>query len=403
MKKQLLISSLIFTSIMLNSSKITIYNNTFKPITATVNYNSDKTKQINVAAASHESWDNIFYNMRSVKINRKSLLLENGISKRFDVFYNGTKIDHGQGIRPDKQFINPNPKLKYNEVCFLGAHNAHAAHAYGYLYAQQDKKIEDQLESGVRVLLLDTYPANKDDLTVDARPKPGESIEDYEAMLWHGPLGKNLKMTLKDTLITIKSFLQKHPDQIVTIQLENYTPNKIIDSVIERSNISNFILKPSDWNPKDKDGWPTLNWMIKENKRLVIFNSKGSSKYSYHQWIHTSENQYGELDIKKAAQLRKEGARGVHYLWTINYFGTVTTPVVYPATNSTKLRKLVDYILKNGRSGKYKNRYPNVIALDYITRGKNGDPLKLINEINNKSETTKNRATKIFRPLNPRE
>lgn len=407
------------------ASKITIYNNTFNPITATVNYSSNKTKKIKVNATSHESWDNVLYNMRSVNIKNKSLALKKGITKKFEVFYDGTKIGLGQGIRPDKQFITPDSKLKYNEVCFLGAHNAHAAHAYGYVYAQQDKKIEDQLDFGARVLLLDTFSVRKENLTKEALPTPQESLDKFDVMLWHGPTGKNLKISFESILVKIKQFLGKHADQIITIQLENYVPEPLIDAVIERSSISKYILKPSDWNPNKKDGWPTLEWMINKNKRLVIFNStmggykkyyktfgRTSSKYCYNQWAHTSENQYGELDIEKAAKMRGQGSRKKHYLFTVDYFGTVTSPVNYPATNSDKLRKFIDYIFKNGlyikekdqfKTGLYKQRYPNVINLDYITRGKNGDPLKLINEINHTSKITKNRASTIFKPLNPRK
>jgi len=393
------VSLLLFSTIY--PSKITIWNNTFSPIKATVTYSSDKKKDIDIDAASHESWDNVVYNMKSIKIKDKSLNLQSGISKRFEVFYDGEKIRAGRGLSPSETFIMPDPSLKYNEVCFLASHNSHAAHPYGYLYAQQDKKISDQLKSGVRALLLDTYPVKKDNLTKEAQPQSGDSLNDYEVMLWHRSTGRNLKRTFKDALKTIKEFLIKNPRAIITIQLENYSPGSLIDHIIEKSNISKFVLKPNDWDPSKKNGWPTLKWMIDNDKRLVIFDSRSGSSYCYYQWQYTTENQYGELDIKKAAKLRADSSPIKNYLMTINYFGTITSPINYPAANSTKLRELINYISKNGLDGNYKKRYPNFIALDYVNRGKDGDPLKLINEINHKSKISKNRGKTIFRPLIP--
>ena len=392
-------SPVLFLVINLYGAKITVWNNTFYPIQAQVNYSKNKTKDMDIPGASHKSWDNVWYNVNYVTINNKKLDLDHGIRKDFDVHWDGANVAKGIGISPEKYFISPDPSLRYDQATFLAAHNAHSAHPYGYLYAQQDKKIEDQLEYGARGLLLDTYSAKKSNLTKEALPVAAESLNNYEVMMWHGPVGRNLKKTFKDALEKIKTFLTNHPTEIVTIQLENYAPNDLIDAVIKRSNISSLVLKASDWNPVAKKGWPTLQWMIDNNKRLVIFNNKGKTKYCYDQWKHTIENQYGQLDVGKASVERAESMKITKpkYLYTLNFFGKVTSPVNYPDANSSKLRKLINNVFDKGLKGKLKGRYPNFIALDYISRGKDGDPIKLINEINHRSRMEKNGNAPIFK------
>jgi len=143
--------------------------------------------------------------------------------------------------------------------------------------------------------------------------------------------------------------------------------------------------------------------MIDNNKRLVIFNDHGEHTYGYDQWKETIENQYSTIDIKGASKERKESLREVQpkYLFTLNYFPEVDLPIglEYTMLNSIQLRALLANVLKNGLNGQFKGRYPNFIALNFVEKEAGGDPLKLINEINEKSKKTKNRETTMFKVL----
>lgn len=394
---------LLFTSNHLFGSKITIYNDAANEITAIVNYSrKNKTHEMKVLPASVASWDNISQKISGVTVGSVHLPLKVKYNKKVEVNYDRKQLKEGKSTIPTT-WITPDLSLRYNEVCFLTAHNAHAAHPYGYLYAQQSWKIEDQLKNGVRGLMLDTYSVHKTNLTEERKPPTTKDVDNFEIMLWHGATGRNLKMKFASVLEIIRNFLNKNKKEIITIQLENHAPNYLIDAIIERTNISNLVLQPIDWDSKQK-GWPTLQWMINNNKRLVIFNSSPSnssqlsSKYTYYQWIHTIENQYGQLDIKKAAKERSESKRRylTKDLYTMNYFGTITSPLKYPKANEEGIRELLVYSLKNGLQGKFKNRYPNFIALDYVNKG---DAIKLVNTINRQSKEMRNGIKTMFAPL----
>jgi hypothetical protein len=309
------------------------------------------------------------------------------------------KIRHG-----DNSYRAPAKNLKYNEVCFLAAHNAHASKHYGYWYYQQTQSIRQLLDRGVRGLLLDIYPAKKTNLKDEASPEPGESMESYEVMLWHGPTGRDLKKTYYDVLRNeILPFLRENSSEVVTIVLEDYCPLQLSDAVIDRAGIGSYVLKPSDWNPQNNNGWPTLQWMIDRNKRLVIFTSKNKqSVYMYPQWRNMVENQYGEFNVGKAAVERGESQNAVakKYLLSLNYFGTFSTEAdpgyVFNTHNTEGVTQLINKIIQDGLNGKYKNRYPNFINLDYVHKGYG---LAICNFINDVSVQRSDRATTIFRPL----
>ena len=78
---------------------------------------------------------------------------------------------------------------------------------------------------------------------------------------------------IEEHLDIFYNFLQKNPQEIITILFEPYMDNDIIDKDLDTHKIKKFILKPSDWDVLKNQGWPTLEWMIKNNKRLVITHS----------------------------------------------------------------------------------------------------------------------------------
>lgn len=251
---------------------------------------------------------------------------------------------------------------KYHETCFLTSHNSYAAWEYGYLYAQQKWNITHQLEHGVRCLMLDTYDINNQVLLCHDSKLLTEIIS-----LDRDPV------PLLTELITLKKFLEKNPKEIVTIILENYvSDDQLLDSTF--AYLNDYILRPSDWDPVKKGGWPALSWMQKHNKRVVIFNSISATELTYNEWEHVIENQYGTLSPQKACQERAQSKRYdgyTRYLYLCNYFPTfkINLSDSYALVNSKQLTQYITY-MKRGLGGSCcKNRAPNFIALDFVDEG----------------------------------
>ncbi|MCK5686418.1 hypothetical protein KAJ27_19945 [bacterium] len=194
---------------------------------------------------------------------------------------------------------------------------------------------------------------------------------------------------------------------------------------------------------KKEPGWNTIGEMIKLNKRLVIFvDSISESEYQFKQWRFMVENQYGTLSRQKASEERSSSVTaGKSYkkrgLLLLNYFNDdprsdvkqAFTELVkvdfkdlssYPKhlnkaldylvksfddinarshrkINSSKLRLFLRYERMNGlihgHTRRYKNRYPNFIAPDFISEG---NPMGIVEDINRKALRD---SKKMFFPL----
>lgn len=275
----------------------------------------------------------------------------------------------------------PDSSLRYDQVVFLTSHNSYAAKNHGYLYAQQKWTIKEQLRNGVRGLMLDTYRSRS--------ICNGDRI-----VLCHGgPLinriitGSRKPMKFVDSLIDIKDFMEENPYEIITIFLENYVKDEnLIDQDFEEAGLSSMILKPDDWDPDLIGSWPTLQWMQDNNKRLVIFNSLGRSRYAYNEWEQVIENQYGTLDLNKASVQRKESILYNHKdrnLLLINYIPTFKLNLggAYKNINSKKLRKLLAICYSRGldKDGYAKCKLPNFINVDFVDEGKCLDYVNSLN------------------------
>lgn len=247
--------------------------------------------------------------LRHFKIILSSIF--NGSFKRQD-----SKIDLDKWVTPNKQ-------LRLNEICLLASHNSFSSYQDGYrFYYQQYYDIKKQFNMGVRCFLLDCYPT-----------KPGKNIDikkgarPVEAKLCHGKceLGPILRlqdnlnytnfikavwavkkqkksdyvtMTLKESLKILKDLVEKNKDEIICIELENYIDIQTTDKIIEESGISSITLNVADWDIFENQGqWPTLDWMIKNNKRVIFWANNGPSKYVYNQWEIQRSNMYGCISV----------------------------------------------------------------------------------------------------------
>jgi len=391
----------LFVAQIISGANITIWNDTFKELTATINSDTE----VKVPPITTKTVDKGIYSISKVIINNQTIKFDGSMFSRFNVTYDGISLKQGKStLQQYENFINPDQNLRYDEVCFLATHNAHANYNAGYWYAQQRWSITKQLNNGVRCLLLDTWPAYKNNLTQQADPKT-VPIDQIEVMLWHDITGRDLKIKFKDALVKIHTFLKNNPDEIVTFILEDHTSADIIDKVFDESTIKELILKPSDWSVSQHDGWPQLKWMIQNNKRLVVFSNKKSSHYAWNTWKYGVHNMYGKTDFTQATVERDQSKRyNDQYLMIINYFplysGIETQYTNYGTfgngINDSKLRQFLLYLVKNGLDCNFRYRFPNFINLNHVHMG---NPIRVVNLINHISSITPDRSNTVFRQL----
>lgn len=181
--------------------------------------------------------------------------------------------------------------VRYDQMTWLMAHNAFAYFDWDQpapengLCVNQASSIAQQLEHGVRAFQLDVYLWNG-----------GDPAAPDVVYLCHGarevPLPKCAQLefqTLQQELEVIAAFLDAHPQEVVTLQLEDYVadeaallaPFEAVAMAGGRT-LADEIYNPSAdrWNVAAEGAWPTLRWMVENGQRLPVFADPGYERFA---------------------------------------------------------------------------------------------------------------------------
>ncbi|MEU6144415.1 phospholipase [Streptomyces sp. NPDC047081] len=164
-------------------------------------------------------------------------------------------------VSPATSPMPPQDQRTLDQVTFLTAHNAYAngvdggfAPPFVNLVPNQTRGINQQLADGVRGFMLDIHQ------TPDG------------AILCHNSCTLVSKpVALWVDLQRMVDFLKAHPDQFVTVFLEDYVDPGVLRSELARvSGLSDVLYRP-DHTGVRQNGWPRLADLIAANQRLLIF------------------------------------------------------------------------------------------------------------------------------------
>jgi hypothetical protein len=154
----------------------------------------------------------------------------------------------------------PQDARTLDQVTFLTAHNAYAngvdggfAPPFVNLFPNQSRGIERQLADGVRGFMLDIHQ------TPDG------------AILCHNSCTLvSRPVALWVDLQRIVDFLRAHPDQFVTVFLEDYVdPGVLRDELARVQGLSDVLYRPDRTGVRE-NGWPTMAELAAAGDRLLI-------------------------------------------------------------------------------------------------------------------------------------
>ena len=189
---------------------------------------------------------------------------------------------------------------KYDEVAYLTTHNSFANTAMGFTLPNHHVSITDQLNGGARALMLDLYDE-------------GGVVTVYHGITLTGtaPFTSNLN--------EIKSFLDANPNEIVTIILESYVTPDAIEADLTTVGLMPYLFE------KGTSDWPTLQEMIDDGTRLVIFSDKDeaspSQGWHHYLWDHAVETEFSYADVTDFDCVLNRGDIG-NDLFILNHFVT---------------------------------------------------------------------------------
>lgn len=148
--------------------------------------------------------------------------------------------------------------LKYAEATFATTHNANVSQAYQITFLNQTKSLTQQLDDGIRALMLDI------DYNLFKVPT-----------LCHGNDKCSLGwLSTKSGFGEIKTWLDKNPNEVVTLIFESYVEADDLQSSLNDAGLMDYAYVPKNISTPSWDD--TLGDMISSGKRLVIFTVQGS-------------------------------------------------------------------------------------------------------------------------------
>lgn len=278
-----------------------------------------------------------------------------------------------------------------DQVVFAGTHNAMAsADVATWLFPQQERGIVAQLEDGVRALLVDVHYGTPVGTQVRTDLEGGTKLAEAERVL--GPEGVAAAMRIRDRLISgeqgarglylchgfcelgalrldstlaaVRAFLDRNPNEVVLLVVEDYVAPRDLAQALERSGLADLAYRGDPDEP-----WPTLREMIARDERVVVLLESGRRDVDWllPAFAAMQETPYtfpAPGDTLSCAPNRG-GTAGA--LFQLNHW-IQTTPAPRPS-NAAIVNALGPLLERAHRCERARGRRPNVIAVDFYRTG----------------------------------
>jgi hypothetical protein len=186
---------------------------------------------------------------------------------------------------------------------------------------------------------------------------------------------------LSDIFNDIKTFLDNNPNEIVTIILECYVTANDIEDEINQSGLSNYLYTHNTT-------WPTLQNMIDNDNRLVIFSdvddASSSQDWYHYVWEYAVETHYSVADINDFTCDFNRGDP-LNDLFIFNHFVTDATLGYGLYNESNDVNANPFFINRALDCQNQTNKFPNFVTVDYYELG---DGLAVVDQLNGVTSTS---------------
>ncbi len=281
---------------------------------------------------------------------------------------------------------------RLDEVVFAGTHNSmSAADSPGWLIANQDRTVSQQLQDGIRLFKISSHYGVATtggvytDIAAEGRrlnrvaaqlsPAARAALQRLSRSLTGGkPKGTRdiwLCHTLcelgatrmVDYLTVIRRFLELNPNQVIILFDEDYVAEHDLKSAFKRAGLFRYLARLQPGEPL-----PTLASLIRSHHNVVVFaQNPTSGKYAWNapgfSWVQDTP-----LGARKPAQFTCKPNRGSqgNSLLMMNDWADIFPP--RPSPNVPLVQRA--FILKRARQCiNQRGRMPNLILTDYYDRG----------------------------------
>jgi len=292
---------------------------------------------------------------------------------------------------------------RFSELTFLTSHNSFVNNQDSFWAApNQSRSLQYQLENGVTALMLDIHGEKAIE---EASAKVDPSKRTSAAVLCHEHCGKPdqplrgtripglfQKMDFVKYLETIRDYVNKNPNAILTVFLEDYVNvNQLKEAFDKAPGFQDRIFDPWKYQVKEK-GWPRIDQLIRDNKRILVISDHGGKESLGVVFgpDFTNENYWSmgtPLDsaetLKTECKTRWDNAPlnrvdpKFAYLFVMNNFRDI--PVLGPVRDDNNINFLRTRI--NTKCASVAEKKPNYLAVDHFDEADWG-ARKMVAELN---------------------
>ena len=196
---------------------------------------------------------------------------------------------------------------KYSNITTIGAHDS--AFIGQLPQDNQEISVTAQLDAGIRFL------------QAQAHKNVFGTLQLCHTSCFEEDAGK-----VESYLSTIKSWLDAHPNEVLTLLLVNgdNDPVSLFDAAYTASGLKSYAFTQPT-SPLTLDAWPTLQEMISSGKRLVAFLDAGADPavpYLLDEFTYFFETPFDTLDpaFPECTIDRPAGAKADGRMYIVNHF-----------------------------------------------------------------------------------
>ncbi|WP_300681913.1 hypothetical protein [Nocardioides sp.] len=281
----------------------------------------------------------------------------------------------------------------YNDVAFPATHNSmSAADGRGWFLAEQPTGVMGQLDAGIRVFLIDSWPAQATSQpSINANTEASRATALAQARTDFGTEVVDSALRLRDALnLTprgevkpylchalcelgstewiplmqqVRSWMETHPREVVTFFIQDEVSPTDTATVFDKAGLLPYVYTPEAGRP-----WPTLEQMIDSGRRIVVLHEHHVD--SRVPWILDGEvwSQDTPYDFRKASQFSCARFRGPANapLFLVNHWlsnpGSRVADAAVVNAEPVLLARLKECQAERGQ-------IPNFVAVDNYDKG----------------------------------
>ncbi|MCX4625563.1 PI-PLC domain-containing protein [Streptomyces sp. NBC_01443] len=285
---------------------------------------------------------------------------------------------------------------RLDEAAFLTTHNAFTNYDDSrWSSVNQAESVRAQLDNGVRGLSLDTHWYERS--TWLCVISFGSDCYPSDVYLCHGDCktfaGATYalpRQSFQGTMQTVVDFLASHPQEVVTVFLEDYVgADQLGQSLGRVRGLPELLFRPDDWGVR-QNGWPKVADLVTAGKRLLIFSDRSDREHlgvMYDKsWTVSNYWSLGNMGNDLACVTRwpdvplDRQEPGFRRLFAMSHHRNVPTVLTAALDNGAKLRSRIAEQCRTATGG----RSPNYVSVDFhrLSDGSGHTPASIVAELN---------------------